>query len=379
MNNPLDISGASSEALRHCATVVNFTTSRWYDSRKDDRISDAGAHTTGADPAAVTSHKKLLGTRRSEYLAVSREVSRAEKIHEKLGQPYRHGRRILPNAMLMDYIAAMEEQRAKLVEDKDRFRAALPAILAQAQRDLGPLYDPTQYPDEDQIVERFDFSYDFEPLPVGEHLVNMPDGFEESLQEQVETKVHEHMQAAVTGAWKKVWDALDGIVARAMTPEIIFKRSLLDKLENCLDTVRGFNVLDDSDYEKLITDIENDIMRRDAKDYRADPDLMRGLAHYAQKHRDKIGGLTGRSDDSVSLPCETVPVPAPAQSDEPANVPETPSEAIQALVEDAEADGMPTTLPDPFVPPAEPLEQLQPESTEESEDSLDDLLSSLLG
>ena len=90
MNNPLDISGASSEALRHCATVVNFTTSRWYDSRKDDRISDAGAHTTGADPAAVTSHKKLLGTRRSEYLAVSREVSRAEKIHEKLGQPYRH-------------------------------------------------------------------------------------------------------------------------------------------------------------------------------------------------------------------------------------------------------------------------------------------------
>ena len=218
-----------------------------------------------------------------------------------------------------------------------------------------------------------------EPLPVGEHLVNMPEGFEDSLQEQVETKVHEHMQAAVTGAWKKVWDALDGIVARAMTPEIIFKRSLLDKLENCLDTVRGFNVLDDSDYEKLITDIENDIMRRDAKDYRADPDLMRGLAHYAQKHRDKIGGLTGRSDDSVSLPCETVPVPAPAQSDEPANVPETPSEAIQALVEDAEADGMPTTLPDPFVPPAEPLEQLQPESTEESEDSLDDLLSSLLG
>ena len=379
MNNPLDISGASSEALRHCATVVNFTTSRWYDSRKDDRISDAGAHTTGADPAAVTSHKKLLGTRRSEYLAVSREVSRAEKIHEKLGQPYRHGRRILPNAMLMDYIAAMEDQRAKLVEAKDRFRAALPAILAQAQRDLGPLYDPTQYPDEDQIVERFDFSYDFEPLPVGEHLVNMPDGFEESLQEQVETKVHEHMQAAVTGAWKKVWDALDGIVARAMTPEIIFKRSLLDKLENCLDTVRGFNVLDDSDYEKLITDIENDIMRRDAADYRRDPDLMKSLAFNAQVHRERISRLM-----NITLPCEVVPVPAPAQSDEPANVADAltlPTTSIQELVEDAEADGMPTTLPDPFVPPAAPepaeVESLQPE--EDSEESLDNLLGSLLG
>lgn len=224
-----------------------------------------------ADKAWTHANKKLLKSPELEAIVKLRKKARNWIAEVSVPSP-------LSTVMPMIAIAMAEEVEAKMQEYKvaddalvDQFMAKYVDLVRGAETELGPtLFNPTDYPTQDEVKRKFFFEWAF--LPPGDP-IKLPASVREVERERARARAEE--------AYGKVQEALRvgmaGLVdhmVESLTPgpggkQKKFYGTTVTKFAEFLRTFQARNVTDDAELEILVAQAE-DLLRG------VDPKILKG-------------------------------------------------------------------------------------------------------
>jgi hypothetical protein len=92
--------------------------------------------------------------------------------HTRMTLPYNNsGLRLVTNAMLVDYLAYMNDAEQEQSEYRDKFLSEYPDIIANAPTVMGAAYKAEDYPSYGVMADKFRWSLEFYPVPTSGHFI----------------------------------------------------------------------------------------------------------------------------------------------------------------------------------------------------------------
>lgn len=180
---------------------------------------------------------------------------------------------------MYEYLEQRYEGRKPLVE---ALVTALPGLKAQAQKDLGPLYDETQYPANDQAVrDLFDFTWQVvEIVTPDKKMRSVSQAIfekEQAKAEMVWTTAGAQIDQALAIGMEKVVAHLSKQLGNGKDKPKQLRQASITKVMEFLDAFKQRNLSNNQELAKL-ADMARDLVKGiDVKDVRKDVDLRTRL------------------------------------------------------------------------------------------------------
>lgn len=228
------------------AMLVELTISVWTGRKKDKRASEEVATANNANKGVTTVIKRLLGDC-AELDAIQKFAANVRNMHYNSTLPWSDmGPRLLVTSKFFKYqqdFTALQNEFARMT---DAFIDAVDLEIAQAQAQLGDLFDIGEYPTKDELRSKFRFKINFMPLPsAGDWRLDINNDALTSLREQYEASYASQLEGAMRDIWQRLYETLN-VLSRQLsdqtedgkTPKIyqsVFDRALevIDLMETC--------------------------------------------------------------------------------------------------------------------------------------------------
>ena len=281
-----DVKELSMDSLRSTMTLVRFSASEWGGIKNSDEATRAAKLHVHAVGDVGAFRKKLMASHDVELRKVRKVLRAARESHYALTRPYGHGVATIANAHMMQYLKTMGEHKKELAVVKGELLAKLPERITAAMSQLGDMANPSDYPDPDTIVKKFDMEFEFTPLPSVEVAGSetLPPGFAEKMQSALDARVRTHMQEGMKSGWRDVYMALEHLVIVVGNPETErYRSSLIGNVATAVRLSSAWNLLDNPQYDKLIAFINKAILARPVADLRSDADYREKVVANASK------------------------------------------------------------------------------------------------
>ena len=274
--------------LRSRAMLVTINISVWNPKRKDVSASLDTLIRNSASTKAGAFIKNLLPDGAVDD--VKRLEQRIRATFYKWTLPWRdNGIRILPSAAWADFSSEIKTLRSEFEAAVGEFLLNYDTHRAKAQRTLGGLFNPSDYPPVALVRTKFGVNVSWHPLPDGQDFrVDIP---EQDLQEVLDGMTQGLTESLHLGAQdlrKRFVDALFNIVDRLYVTDRIFRDSLIINLRELCDTATKLNLTGDLEIESLIRSSKT-ISEADPDDIRNDDSLRESVCNAARAVLAKIG------------------------------------------------------------------------------------------
>ena len=194
------------------AVLVELNISVWPASKVDRETTEQVNTNAGAVQGATQTKKNLFaGT--SLRKDIEKLAARVRQYHNQHTLPWADkGERLLPTKLFMEYKQAMNAYEQQFEQMCDTFFAEYPRLVAEAQTNLGRLYNPDDYPDIEDVKLKFGFRRTVKPVPeAGDFRLDVP---AEDMRELVclfETQQQEKLAEAVREPWERLHAELTAI------------------------------------------------------------------------------------------------------------------------------------------------------------------------
>lgn len=261
------------------AMLIKVSIHQWTARRNDKRVSAEVAQRHGSDATMGAYQKDLVA--RDALKEISELSSQIRATLHELTLPWLDdGARILPSAF---YFKAMEALKA-LIHKRDEkvsdFLAKWDTIVADARVRLNGLFDEADYPSPARLRRAFAVDMTVFPMPAGDDF-RVPLGSEEAaaVQEHIDTRVNELLEAATRDVWQRVHEVVSRMVDRLKayqvdpeTKKVIstFRDSLVDNIRDLVELLPGLNVAGSADLDQMTTRLRDGLTVYDAQDLRDD-------------------------------------------------------------------------------------------------------------
>jgi len=277
--------------LHDRALLVTLSLSKFEPKRTDKRITRQVLSDHGAAAGTLRVAKKLLPDEAIEPI---------NKLHSETREyHYRHtlawgeqGERLLNSQFFMEYAAAMAAFREKADALSDTFAAHYDDYVATARTSLNGAFDPSDYPAQRLIREKFRFKLEYSPVPAaGDFRISVMEEAMENLRQSVDIRIADATRSARTEAARRLAEPLAAMVQRLSDPDAVFRDSLVTNLREMADLLPVLNVTADPELDSVRQRILTDL-------YQADPGLLRenrtvraSTARKAQSILDTMNGF----------------------------------------------------------------------------------------
>lgn len=274
------------------ALLVHLTVSQWTARKYDKRASKEVTTAHGAASAAGRFNKSLLPMN-----------DKLENIHKKttfIRTKYYNntlpwgldGTMLLPTANYLSFMSDFRKEKGEWEQLVQEFLDEYDQMKLDAQRILGSLYDPADYPTALELRHKFKMDMAVFPLPSADFRVAI--GSEEltRIQQDVERRVKEAEQAALKDVWNRLYERVKHIAEKLADPKAIFRDSMIENAKEICALLPRLNFADDPNLEAMRQQVEASLIKHpDA--LRNDPDLRRDTAATAKDIMDKMGAFMG--------------------------------------------------------------------------------------
>ena len=224
---------------------VEFTVSLWTGRKKDKRASAQVTSDNNAESGSAGVYKKLFGNC-PELEAITKHVGSVRNhVHYRLTMPWSDlGQRLLVTAMLPDYQRMMSEAQVEFWRLVAEFMRVYQWEVSQASAKMGTLHRPEDYPNEDEIREKFGFRVMYTPVAendfrcdVGsEQLQEMQDSYDAHYPAQI-NQAMQHVHDVTVKTLTKLHDSINWEEGekKGKIFESVFDSCLeqIDMLETC--------------------------------------------------------------------------------------------------------------------------------------------------
>jgi hypothetical protein len=273
----------SSFGIETSAMLVELSISCWTARKLDRRVSQEVDTTNGTRARAGNYNKNLLaGTQKLDNIV--KFAANARAWHNANTLPWSdNGLRLLPVENFLRYkerLAVWEEEYNALVQD---FLTSYPSLVDAAAFQLGNLFDRSEYPEVNDISDKFRFRYMFSPVPTaGDWRISVGQQARDELESQCNNAIQERVQGAMKEAWSRLHECLSHVSERLGDnneegKRKVFRDSLVDNAHELIDMLKVLNVTKDPELERARVLMSQTFTGLEAKDLRDSDATRRGV------------------------------------------------------------------------------------------------------
>jgi hypothetical protein len=259
--NPPPAQGTPAQRLRltTAAVRVSFT---WLGVRKtltQEQRSQA-AESFGAEGDFLSARKKLLDTKHPAYKDVTAVRGRVGSFWKALTLPYPEpGVRLIRQEKIEAFNEQMATYRAELLDAVARLDDHYAELKSAAQRRLGNLYDPLDYPPS--LRGLFDLAWEFPNVQPPDYLLQL----NPTIYEQEKTRIAARFEEAVRLAEQAFLSEFAGLVSHlcerlsteASGERKVFRDTAVTNLVEFFNRFRQLNVHSNDQLDNLVAEAQN--------------------------------------------------------------------------------------------------------------------------
>jgi len=185
-------------------------------------------------------------------------VSAARTFHMEQTLPWgENGERLLPSRNYNDYSRRMRELKEDFDRAVDAFVTNYPEVIFEAKRTLGGLFRRGDYPDREEVRDKFAFRTVISPVPLADDFrVSLASDEVSAIQREIEQRLAQSNAAATADLWKRLYEVVEHMVERLSDPDAIFRDSLIGNMVKLTELLPKLNLYDDPRLETMRRRIE---------------------------------------------------------------------------------------------------------------------------
>lgn len=278
--------------LNDRALLVQLNVSQWTARKYDKRASKEVTSAHGAASAAGRFNKSLLPMN-----------DKLDNIHKKttfIRQKYydntlpwgMDGTMMLPTANYLSFMSDFRKEKGDWESLVQEFLDDYDQMKMDAQRILGSLYDPADYPNGSELRHKFKMDMAVFPVPSADFRVSIGSEELSRIQQDVERRVKDAEQAALKDVWQRLYDRVKHMAEKLADPKAIFRDSMLENTREICALLPRLNFSDDPNLEAMRQQVEASLLKH-PEALRNDPDLRQDTAAEAKKIMDAMGAFMG--------------------------------------------------------------------------------------
>jgi len=289
------MSNTEKKTLADTAMLACLSISTWSATKQDKRVTGEVLAANHADAKAGRFNKNLLEA--SAIKPIRRIANDARTLHYECTLPWDdQGNRILKAEAFTKYSEDMREYRTDFEKEVSAFINLLTTYKRDAKTRLGDMFDPSDYPSDEEIRDKFQFETTVSPIADGS------DWRVGSLDRQTMNALKSSHVDAIN---KRVLRASNDIVRRAyvcaghMASRLAvfdnsgddvknpFRDSLVDNCRELAEMVPMLNIADDPDID-AIGELLKTLSAKTADELRTDADARKAVQAAAKEAADKL-------------------------------------------------------------------------------------------
>jgi len=225
-----------------------------------------------------------------------------------------NGFRLLTTEMFNDVSDELRKMKVEFETAKDELIDNIEAYKDAAQIALGSLYNPNDYPTRSQMEGRYCFDIEFAPIPTsGDFRVELNEKVVEEIRNQIENKGNRQVELAMQDCWNRVRDVLASLrdkmseenrvvkvkkkdrKGKTYTEKVekapIFRDSIIGNIQDLVKVLKGLNVTNDPNLEKVRAQLEADICKVNTDTLRTDKSARSETAKKADAILSNMDGI----------------------------------------------------------------------------------------
>ena len=271
------------------ALLVHLGVSQWVAKKLDKQASEEVARANGAVKDAGRYNKSLLPT----CDTLDRIKSKTSEIRKKFYKntlPWGiEGTFILPSANYLSFMTDFRNEKAEWERLTEEFFMDYHQSVADAQRLLGSLHNPVEYPTLEELRRKFRMELSILPVPTaGDFRVELADEEYSSIQSEIEQRVADSSKAAMSEVWQRLYDKVEWLAERLSDPKNAFHDGTYQDAKDLCGMLTRLNFTDDPDLESMRREVEQKLVNHHPDALRNDPDLRNDTFDEAKVIMDKM-------------------------------------------------------------------------------------------
>lgn len=271
------------------ALLVHLSVSQWQARKLDKEASKQIALANGAAQGVGNYHKSLLPTCDLHEQVIRRTTEIRKKFYRNTLPWGIEGTFILPSANYLAFMTDFRKEKAAWDQLVTKFLAVYDDAQQDAQRLLGGLYKPSDYPPLDTLKAKFRMELAILPVPTaGDFRVELADGEFATIQSEIEERVAESSKAAMKDVWDRLYEKVAWLSGRLADPKTTFHEKTYNEAKDLVGMLSRLNFTDDADLEQMRQEAEQKLFHCHPQALTLDPVLRSDTAAEAEAIRSKM-------------------------------------------------------------------------------------------
>lgn len=240
--------------LQEKAMLAQMTIRQWT-ARKQDKKVTAEVETQHGAHDAGRFNKDLVSKALLEPIRTLMGAAR-DKHYDMTHAWNDNGQRLLPSTLFMEYTTMARTARTALDGLKRTLAVQYPIEVQAARVRLGSMYNPEDYPSPMDILDKFDITVDFNPVPAAaDFRVDVGNEAVEEIKANITHNVVLKQAKAIEATYARIREVVSKVEERLSDEKAIFKDSLITNVSDLRKVLQGLNITNDP----LITELYDDM------------------------------------------------------------------------------------------------------------------------
>jgi hypothetical protein len=163
--------------------------------RRDDKASILIEDTYNVAQRRTKASKFLIDRKHKSVKQVVASSQRVREVVYRYTMPWGDDKtRLLPVKLMDTFKVKIDLAIAELQEARENYIQNYPALVAASERDLGELFDRSQYPGSDKIRDLFKTKVTYWPVPESGHFIaEITEGAAEAARDNIKREIEERL------------------------------------------------------------------------------------------------------------------------------------------------------------------------------------------
>jgi hypothetical protein len=285
--------------LQSSCMLVEQSISVWEGVKLDRKASAQVTRANNAEQGTASVRKKLLGDC-EELTAVKQLRNLARSFHRDNTMPWSNsGLRLLSTEQYFDYNPQISGLRNEFYKLVDAFIDAYAYERQIAHVKLGNLFDPSEYPSDEELRRKFKFEIVYMPLPEsGDFRVDMQEQTKSALRQDYTSYFNKQVKAAMDDVWERLLTPLQNMSARLDYRDgekpTGFRDTLVSNVEDIAKLLKTCNITNDPDMERVRQELVSTLKGVTSDGLREDGHLRRKTKSEIDNIIKNLPSLTGQ-------------------------------------------------------------------------------------
>ena len=234
--------------------------------RRDAVASSLVQNTYGVADRRTKASKYLIDRK---HKAVKRVVAASQQVREvayRYTMPWGDDKtRLLSIKLLDQFRFDLTKAIEELAEARENYILDFPALVSASERDLGELFDRSQYPSPDRVRDLFSTKVNYWPMPESQNFI--ADISAEAAQEAkdgIEAEIEQRLLEATYDMVRRAKEVVSAFVDKLEAfklgedgkPDIIFRDSIVDNISDTANLVERMNLTAHPQINKVVKDLK---------------------------------------------------------------------------------------------------------------------------